>query len=142
MRLAKSSEKQKAYSRLLDTILCGDILQDVPFSERRLAESVVMGRTPVREAIKDLVREGVLEAYPTRGTLVRQFTLRDVQENYQVRYAIEGLAAFLAIEARNGELAQKLIFDHLHKELEVRTRLFQSPNHYAPIGIPTQMEVG
>lgn len=230
MQISKSSEKEKAYTRLLDAILRGDIAQDVPLSERRLAESLGIGRTPVREAIKDLVGEGVLEAHPTRGTFIRQFSLRDVQEIYQVRYAIEGLAAFLAAEhgptktlsdygptfrkalknpnkasaievfdqgaefhleifrcagnhnllevyrpirlrfrialgmprhhdpyrvfestsehleileainARNGELAQKLICDHLHKGLEVRTRLFQSEKSYAPMGIPNLME--
>lgn len=232
MPSSKSLEKEKAYSRLLDAILRGEIALDVPLSERRLAESLGIGRTPVREAIKDLVREGVLEAHPTRGTFVRQLTLRDVQEIYQVRYAIEGLAAFLAaergptkeildygpafraaledssktsvaevfdhgaefhleifrcagnhnlleiyrpirlrfrialgmprhhdparvfestrehleileaIQARNGELAQKLICAHLHKGLDVRTRMFQSRTDYAPTAIPTSMEGG
>ena len=94
----RSLEKERAYDRLLDLILRGQVSPDVPLAERRLAETLGMGRTPVREAIKDLVREGVLEAHPTRGTFVRQLSLRDVQEIYQVRYAIEGLAAFLAAE--------------------------------------------
>ncbi len=222
----KSSEKEKAYGRLLDLILRGEISSDEPLAERRLAESLGIGRTPVREAIKDLVREGVLEAHPTRGTFVRPLTLRDVQEIYQVRYAIEGLAAFLAaergptptlsdyasrfrnviadpsqasvaevydhgaefhleifrcagnrnlleiyrpirlrfrialgiprhhrpdrvfesvrehleileaIEAGDGEQAQKLMCDHLHRGLEVRTRLFQSRGDYAPTAVP------
>jgi len=94
----KSLEKERAYDRLLELILRGELSPEVPLAERRLAESLRMGRTPVREALKDLVREGVLEAHPTRGTFVRQLSLRDVQEIYQVRYAIEGLAAFLAAE--------------------------------------------
>lgn len=94
----KSLEKEKAYGRLLDAILRGDISPDAPLSERKLADSLGIGRTPVREAVKDLVREGVLEAHPTRGTFVRRLSLQDVQEIYQVRYAIEGLAAFLAAE--------------------------------------------
>lgn len=227
MSEAKSLEKEKAYSRLLDTILRGDIVGDVPLAERRLSENLGIGRTPVREAMKDLVREGVLETHPTRGTFVRQLSLRDVQEIYQVRYAIEGLAAFLAaengptrvlsnygtgfrativasersdvaevydhgaefhleifrcagnhnlleiyrpirlrfrialglprhhdpdrvfksvgehleileaIEARDGERAQKLMVDHLQKGLEVRMRLYLSQSNYAPIAVPT-----
>lgn len=211
----KSLEKEKAYERLLDLILRGEVSPEEALAERRLAETLGFGRTPVREAIKDLVREGVLEAHPTRGTFVRRLSLRDVQEIYQVRYAIEGLAAFLAaergpsreltdfasvfraalaspgeaetavlydrgaafhlevfrcagnrnlleiyrpirlrfrialgmprhhdparvlesagehlaileaIEAGDGERAQKLICDHLHRGLEARTRLFQ-----------------
>lgn len=106
----KSLEKEKAYSRVLDLILRGQVSPEVPLAERRLAESLRMGRTPVREAIKDLVREGVLEAHPTRGTFVRQLSLRDVQEIYQVRYAIEGLAAFLAAE--RGPTQTLLDFGH------------------------------
>ncbi len=226
MLKAKDLEKKKAYDRLLETILAGAFAGDTPLSERKLSESLGIGRTPVREAIKDLVREGVLEAHPTRGTFVRPLTLRDVQEIYQVRYAIEGLAAFLAAErgptselseygpafreiiadpkrtdvpqiydhgaefhvevfrcagnrnlleiyrpirlrfrialgmprhhqpervfetvrehleileainARDGELAQKLMCEHLQKGLEVRTRLFQSRSEYAPTAIP------
>lgn len=222
----ENSEKNKAYAGVLDAILSGAFASDVPLSERKLSESLGIGRTPVREAIKDLVREGVLEAHPTRGTFVRPLTLRDVQEIYQVRYAIEGLAAFLAaergptpklsdygqrfrdviadpsrasvaevydhgaefhlevfrcagnrnlleiyrpirlrfrialgmpryhqpdrvfesvrehleileaIEAGDGEQAQKLMCDHLHKGLEVRTRLFQSRSDYTPTAVP------
>ena len=222
----KSLEKEKAYGRLLDLILQRKISPDEPLAERRLAASLRMGRTPVREAIKDLVSEGVLEAHPTRGTFVRQLSLTDVQEIYQVRYAIEGLAAFLAaergaspelldygpgfraaiaapedcdlaevydqgaefhleifrcagnrnlleiyrpirlrfrvalemprhgdpgrvfesarehleileaIEARNGELAQRLICDHLHRGLEARTRLFQSRGVHTHAAFP------
>ena len=222
----RSLEKEKAYERLLDLILRGGVAPDEALAERRLAETLGLGRTPVREAIKDLVREGVLEAHPTRGTFVRQLSLQDVQEIYQVRYAIEGLAAFLAaergpsqalvdfgprfaaaiaapketdaaalydqgaafhleifhcagnrnlleiyrpirlrfrialgmprhrdpervfqsarehleilraIEARDGELAQKLICDHLHRGLEARTRLFQSRSSIIGSAVP------
>ena len=155
MLKAQSLEKEKAYSRLLDLILSGQISDNVPLAERRLAERLGIGRTPVREAIKDLVREGVLEAHPTRGTFVRQLSLRDVQEIYQLRFRIalgmprhhdpdrvfesvgEHLNILEAIEARDGALAQKLICDHLHRGLEVRTRLFQSRNRYAPLAALT-----
>ena len=96
--MVKSSEKEKAYTRLLENILQGEILSDTQLSERRLSDYLGLGRTPVREAIKELVREGVLESHPTRGTFLPQLSLTDIQEIYQVRYAIEGLAAFLAAE--------------------------------------------
>lgn len=94
----KNLEREQAYRKLLSLILSGELTADAPLSERRLAETLGLGRTPTREAIKALVREGLLSAHPTRGTFIRQLSLQDVQEIYQVRFAIEGLAAFLAAE--------------------------------------------
>ncbi len=94
----KELDREKAYCKLVDLILSGKILECTPLSERGLAESTGLGRTPIREAIKDLVREGVLESHPTRGTFVRPVTLQDLREIYQVRFAIESLAVFLAAE--------------------------------------------
>ena len=67
-----------------------------PLSERTLAESLAIGRTPVREAMRDLVRDGLLEVSPARGTYLRTFTTQEVRELYEVRQGLEGLAAELA----------------------------------------------
>jgi DNA-binding GntR family transcriptional regulator len=89
---------QQAYDRLVEMILNGEIREDHPISERGISEAVGIGRTPIREAVKDLVRDGVLESHPARGTTLRPLTPVDLQELYEIRYAIEGLAAFLAAE--------------------------------------------
>jgi DNA-binding GntR family transcriptional regulator len=94
----KSLDRERAYRKLVDLILSGKLTENTPLSERGLAESLELGRTPIREAIKDLVREGVLDTHPTRGTFIRPLSLLDLQELYQIRYALEGLAAFLAAE--------------------------------------------
>lgn len=91
-------ERDRAYQRVLALILSGEVDVNAPLSERKLAESLNMGRTPVREAIKRLTREGLVEVRPARGTYVRQLNLRDVEEIYEARYGIEGTAAFLAAE--------------------------------------------
>lgn len=91
-------ERDRAYQRVLALILGGEMDANAPLSERKLAESLDMGRTPVREAIKRLTREGLLEVRPARGTYVRQLSLKDVEEIYEARYGIEGTAAFLAAE--------------------------------------------
>ena len=89
---------QQAYDKLVEMILNGEIKEDHPISERGISETLGIGRTPIREAVKDLVRDGVLESHPARGTTLRALTPVDLQELYEVRYAIEGLAAFLAAE--------------------------------------------
>jgi len=91
-------ERDRAYKLLLDQILTDQVELETPLSERKLADSLQIGRTPIREAIRDLVRDGVLEARPARATFVRRLSLEDVREIYEVRYALEGMAAFLAAE--------------------------------------------
>lgn len=91
-------ERDRAYRRIVDLILCGDVEPDGPLSERRLADSLDIGRMPVREALRDLARDGVLEVRPARGTYVRALSVEDVREIYEVRYGLEGVAASLAAE--------------------------------------------
>ena len=52
----------------------------------------------MREALRNLARDGILEIRPARGTFVRPLTIEDVQEIYEVRYSLEGMAALLAVE--------------------------------------------
>lgn len=91
-------ERDRAYQGLLDLIMSGGIDPSAPLSERKLAETLEIGRTPVREALRDLVRDGVLDVRPARGTYVRRLTADDVREIYQVRQGLEGMAALLAAE--------------------------------------------
>jgi len=91
-------ERDRAYRGLLELILGGEVDLDTPLSERKLADSLEIGRTPVREALRDLARDGILEVQPARGTFVRPLTIEDVQEIYEVRHSLEGMAARLAVE--------------------------------------------
>lgn len=53
---------------------------------------------PVREAVRRLTGEGLVEIQPHRGATVREFSARDVREIFQIREVLEGLAARLAAE--------------------------------------------
>ncbi|BAN04274.1 GntR family transcriptional regulator [Ilumatobacter coccineus] len=64
--------------------------------EVEIAESLDMSRTPVREAIRRLVGEGLLELTPNRGAAVPQWSDRDLDEMFEVRAQLEGFAARLA----------------------------------------------
>ena len=86
-------ERERAYEGLVEFIMSGIAHPDEPLSERKLADSLEIGRTPVREAMRDLVRDGLLEVSPARGTYVRSFTTEEVRELYEVRQGLEGLAA-------------------------------------------------
>jgi len=66
----------------------GEVLRMEPYT-RRLG----LSRTPVREAILRLEREGFVEIHPRLGTLVSRLDLRQIREMYQVRSLLEGAAA-------------------------------------------------
>ncbi|MGE4369345.1 MAG: GntR family transcriptional regulator [Burkholderiaceae bacterium] len=91
-------ESRMAYERLVELLLDGSLPEGAMLSERTLSESLGFGRTPVREAIRDLVREGVLESHPTRGSVVRRLTVLELQEIYEIRFALEGLAVQMAAD--------------------------------------------
>ena len=98
MSVTLQLERDRAYRGLLDLILGGGVDSDTPLSERKLADSLEIGRTPVREALRDLARDGIVEVRPARGTFVRHLSIEDVQEIYEVRQSLEGMTAFLAAE--------------------------------------------
>lgn len=91
-------ERDRAYQRILDLIMAGNVELDEALSERKLADSLEIGRTPVREAMRDLARDGVLEVRPARGTYVRSLSEDDIRQIYEAREGLEGFAAALAAE--------------------------------------------
>lgn len=64
--------------------------------EEALAQQYGVSRTPVREALRRLEQEGLVKTLPKKGTLVSQLSVNDILEIFQVRMALEPLAARLA----------------------------------------------
>lgn len=108
MNQPSGNTRDQAYVRIRRLIADGNIAPDAPISERSMAELLGFGRTPVREALKSLAREGVLNVVPMRGTFLRQPSLDEVREIYEVRLAIECMAASLV--AQRGPSAELLGF--------------------------------
>jgi DNA-binding GntR family transcriptional regulator len=98
MNQTDANDRDQAYARIRRLIADGDIDPAAPISERSMADLLGFGRTPVREALKSLAREGVLDVVPTRGTFLRQPSLDEVREIYEVRLAIESMAASLVAQ--------------------------------------------
>lgn len=87
-----------AMERICSLFLDGAVPFDTPLSERAIAETIGLGRMPVREALRDLAREGIVSVEPGRGTYLRRLGARETTELLEVRIAIEGMAARLAAE--------------------------------------------
>ena len=84
------SLKEQAYEILKGMILTGRLEQDKLHNEKRVAEALGVSRTPVREALLELSREGMIIFLPGKGFKVRNFTLQEIQEVFDVRRIIEG----------------------------------------------------
>jgi DNA-binding GntR family transcriptional regulator len=113
-------QRDSAYEKLLSLIVDGQLLPDQPISERQIAAELKIGRTPVREAMRALAQDGLLEIVPARGTFVRSISDNQLRELYEVRQALEGQAAELA--ARNGATQKLLEFvGKLERSRKART---------------------
>lgn len=95
---SRLSNRDAAYQQIRELIISGALSPGVPLSERGLSETLGIGRTPVREAIKTLAQDGLLDISPMRGTFVRRITMQDLREIHETRMALEGMAAFLAAQ--------------------------------------------
>src|SRR5262245_45572811 len=87
------SKREAVYEQLRDQILAGDLRPGEVINERTVAESLGSSRVPLREALIELQRDGLVRLVPRRGAFVRTFSAPDVQHLYELREALEGLAA-------------------------------------------------
>ena len=85
------------YNDIVDIILSGKYLPGTRLDEISLAEELGVSRTPLREAIAKLVKDGLVEHQPYRGNFVRSFTAKQAFDLYEVRKGLEVLAVRLAI---------------------------------------------
>lgn len=83
---------QEAADRIRELIEHGLLTAGEKISEKRLCEKFGISRTPLREALKVLTSEGLIEILPNRGARVSRLTLNDIQQTYDVMGALEGLA--------------------------------------------------
>jgi DNA-binding GntR family transcriptional regulator len=74
-------------------ILEGELEAGSRLGQEALAERFGVSRQPVREALRRLQAEGLVQVHPRRGMLVRRLTAREVRDAYLVRGELEGLAA-------------------------------------------------
>jgi DNA-binding GntR family transcriptional regulator len=85
-------------TRLRDHIIDGHLADGARVPERQLCEMFGISRTPLREALKVLASEGVVELLPNRGARVRQMDAKDLRELFDMMGGLEALAGRLACE--------------------------------------------
>ena len=125
----EGSVRERAYGYIQQAIANGELMGGDVLSEVELAEKLQSSRTPIREAISQLVAEGLLEQTPNRGTMVVRLTRDDIVDLYELRQALEIFAAGKV--AHQG--ASKEDLDHLQQFVEtilpLREELAKSDEH-------------
>jgi GntR family transcriptional regulator, vanillate catabolism transcriptional regulator len=92
------SQTVKAQLRLRELIVGGELRPGQRIAELSLVERIGASRTPIRMALVRLQEEGLLEALPGGGFVVKDFSEEDIHDAIELRGTLEGLAARLAAE--------------------------------------------
>jgi DNA-binding GntR family transcriptional regulator len=96
--LQTESLADKAYHAIRGLIVSLDLAPGTVIDERELIERLGIGRTPVREALRRLAQERLVEVYPRRGMFVTGVDVRELARLSEVRVVLEPEAARLAAE--------------------------------------------
>ena len=100
--VARASLHEQAAHRLREMLVEGRIPPGAKLNERELSKVLNVSRTPLREAIKMLAAEGLVELLPNRGAIAVELTEEDVLNTFEV---------MAGLEAQSGELAAQRITD-------------------------------
>jgi DNA-binding GntR family transcriptional regulator len=114
--MSSGTLRRKAYNYIHAKILSGDLPNGHQVSELSLAKEIGISRTPVREAVQQLQREGLVEQLPRLGTIVRTPERRDIVELFELREALEPFAVGLA--ARRAPRSDFPTLDKLCAEMD------------------------
>lgn len=107
--IPRAALHEQVAQRLRQMLLEGRIAPGAKLNERELSELLRVSRTPLREAIKMLAAEGLVELLPNRGAIAVSLTEEDVLHTFEVMAGLEGLA---------GELAAQRVTDAELSELQ------------------------
>lgn len=119
---------QEVAVRLRQRIVEGQLSPGAKLNERELAELLNVSRTPLREAIKMLAAEGLVELLPNRGAVVAQMAEQDVVDTFEVIAGLEGQSGELAAQRiTESELAE---IRALHYEMMAAFTRRDLPTYY------------
>ena len=131
-----SKDVQEAYERIKADILNGVYKFGEPLPEIPLSVKYGIKRTRMRQILQELEKDAFIERIPVKGAFVKPITSKDLQEIYEIREALEGMAARLAARRRQENSLQGLIElferhkqdsseDDLLKKVEVGKKIHQ-----------------
>lgn len=101
------SQRRTAHEFVQETlrraILNGELAPGIRLVQSELAEQLNVSTTPVREALRNLTTEGLVVFDAHRGAIVRELNKQELDEIYEIRFALEPMAVRLAVERIDDE---------------------------------------
>lgn len=119
-RIAPTALYQEVAERLRQRIFSDELAPGERIDEQRLAEQYGISRTPLREALKVLASEGLVELKPRRGCYVTEISQRDLDDIFPLMAMLEGRCAGDAV--RHAVPADIADLSEIHSRLESTTR--------------------
>lgn len=100
--------KERIIESIKELIINIEIPPGQPLSESWVSQKFKISRTLVREILRKVEAEGFVEIYPNRGAFVAGMTVSDIDEIFQIRESLEGIAARSAAEKMPHEEVEKI----------------------------------
>lgn len=125
-RITRVTLHDAALNQIRDMIIEGKLAPGMRINEGQVGAMLGVSRTPLREAIKSLVGEGLVEILPAKGAVVRRFSIADIRDILEVIKALEQSAAQLACERASDAEIQAIVA--LHEEM---LEFYRSQNRLA-----------
>ncbi len=87
---SSKSKKTIVYENLKKRIITHSLNQGDPLNESILSKELKTSKTPVREALQQLEKEGFVENIPGKGSFVSRISFQDIREMFEIREILEG----------------------------------------------------
>jgi DNA-binding GntR family transcriptional regulator len=118
--ISDTTRRSEIAQQLKRAILTGLLAPGQKLNELRISEQMRVSRAPLREAMRELVQEGLLTSIPYAGTYVIQVTAKDIEDAYSLNKVLDEFAIARAWPLRDQRFFEEL--DHRHEAVKAATR--------------------
>ena len=130
----KYSLRGRVFNKIREDILSGKYSQNEELKENTIGNELGVSRTPVREALRQLELEGLVNIVPNKGAYVTGITEKDIHDIYIVRSYLEGLCARWACEniteAQIEALEEVIYLSEFHAKKEHHEQVLELDNKF------------
>ena len=128
------SLRGKVFNKIREDILAGNYQEKDELKEAAISKEMGVSRTPVREALRQLELEGLVNIIPNKGAYVNGITAKDIYDIYVIRSYLEGLCAKWACEHISKEqiedLEEIIYLSEFHIQKEHWEQIFELDNRF------------
>ena len=120
--ISKISQREKTYKAIKQAIISYEVKPGEPLAEEQIANKLGVSRTPVREALKELQKEGLVKMIYRKGAFVADISSEDVEEIFLLREILECAAVKIAIPRLKEEdlIEMESLFNSISKDIEMK----------------------